>query len=294
MKKFTVYLLLVASILISVACNKKKEPYTPVTTAKKVTAQLIKMEDKQHYVTYEYDAKGNITKELSFHLNETPMSHFEYQYDDKNNLVKTTCYDENDGTVSWYCEQKFDENNNLIYYAEHDSDGTISSKYTYEYNDKGQKVKEFCYEDGQEPVSMVEYTYDSHNNPLTAVTLNDGVVYWNTVYEYQYDNSGNMISCKETTNDEVSNWFESTYNANKDRISYTVFNPDGGLKYLHFYKIEYNTEGKMTKHETHTADGVTAFYTVYAYDEYGYLTSEMQYDSSNALISWKYYTYEYK
>ncbi len=295
MKKCIICMMLIASVLCVMACKKDKKE-TPTTTAKETISLLTKLDSTTYFETYEYDDANNLTKVLTYNLDEVLTAHYEYEYKPSTSLkTKMSCFDESDGSLSWYAIYEYDNNNQLISETEYESNGNAYSKYVYEYNSNGLLSKKYCYEGDETPYCIYTYIYDEKKNPLfvNCYDKNDNLTS-KMSYEYSYDNKGNIIKYKEMDSDNLILWYEATYNDKGDRISYKTLNASGVAQSYLTYSIEYDSKGNITKHSSKDAYGNVSLSIDYAYDEYGNVTSEITYDATGNIVAWNYKTYSYK
>ncbi len=173
------------------------------------------------YYTYEYDKDGNITKRYDSSANtfnefeykdglvvkmrytgrDGKTSDENYEYDEHGTVIKTTHYVAvlDDTTVN-DTKPEYDAQGRLVRKTEYSSDGSVFSVDEYEYNEKGQIVKETSAGDGSKYVK--EYVRDERGNVLSEhqkKVKNDGTVTGETRTEYEYNSDNKKISEKKFT-----------------------------------------------------------------------------------------------
>lgn len=177
--------------------------------------------DAQAICKFEYDDKGNITKQIMIVNTESDptVSTYEYTYDSKGNLM-TGHYVGHDGYCATYTF-KYDEKGNMVeqtyvdesstyeYFMAYDENGNMIRQETvfgdmnqvldisYTFDERGRATKEVCtYPDGSQ--ESIDYTYDQNGNRIKYLfTESDGD---QSFYDYTYDANGNVI--KEVFTDE--------------------------------------------------------------------------------------------
>ena len=159
----------------------------------------------------EYDAKGNIVKEI--YTNAV----LAYTYDENGNLL-TEIFTYKDGEVYYHATYEYDAKGNRVKFT--DDRRVVTSHY----DERGNLVKdELLLSDGN--VNCTEYEYDTMGNCIKQVTDffdRDGLV----IDTFQYDENGNMTEQRlvdehglNTTNayeqDESGNCIKKTHTDHK-------------------------------------------------------------------------------
>jgi uncharacterized membrane protein YhaH (DUF805 family) len=131
---------------------------------------------------YEYDSKGNLTKEITYTYNGgsywssnydiiVDSKTIEYEYDSKRNKIREIIYTYNH---SWSDES-----------SDYDSIIVDSKTIKYEYDSKGNKTKEITYDKNGVEKSRTEYEYDSKGNKTKEITYDkNGVEKSRTEYYF--------------------------------------------------------------------------------------------------------------
>lgn len=177
--------------------------------------------DSAYYYTYEYDKDGNIIKKYDGLTNATEEYEYKdglavkmrytnndgqtmeetYEYDEHGTRIKTTHYIAAlDDTSVNETKPEYDAQGRLVRETYYNSDGSVFSVDEYEYNDKGEIVKETSNGAGSEYTR--EYVRDERGNVLSEhqkKVKNDGTVTGETRTEYEYNSDNKKISEKKFT-----------------------------------------------------------------------------------------------
>ena len=188
------------------------------------------------YAEYEYNSKGNRTKE-SIYINGQLTSRYEYEYDSKGNLTKYSSYNAN-GQLSYYYEYEYDFKGNQTKYSSFNANGQLSYYYEYEYDSKGNLTKRSSYNANGQLSSYYENEFNSKGN-LTKQSSYNANGQLSSYYEYEHDSKGNQTK-------------------------YSSYNANGQLSY--YYEYEYDFKGNQTKYSSFNANGQLSSYTIYIYD----------------------------
>lgn len=147
----------------------------------------------------------------------------------------------------------------------------------YEYDAKGNRVKEIIRYDGRDTDWIIESTYDDEGNILSYKEYDGDILYFR---EYEYDSDKKLTketlhSIDENENDSITSSTEYTYDSDKNLIEETRYSDDGTESMK--TKYEYNDMGDKV------SDSID-FYE-YAADTLGYtnVLNEYEYDDQNRL-----------
>ncbi len=115
------------------------------------------------YDTYEYDAKGNRTKKVHHDSNGKVLFQETYEYNEKGFKTKQTVLDEK-GVIkeSYVYEIVNGQQTGLYKYV--GAKETLDSYIKYEFDAKGECIKETSYTAAGEIKYYTEYTYDAEGN----------------------------------------------------------------------------------------------------------------------------------
>lgn len=168
----------------------------------KTNKLLIRNCEERCNESYNYDSKGNLITQIT----DNHIS-IRYYYDENNNLISQTFYFENGDILSDH-KSVFDKNNNeiksssffvmpghsneiIVSDMEYDERGNLTKsissngrKYSYEYDDKNNKIKETNLVTGNIKINV----YDEKDNRISSSNKDTG----KTTY-YEYDEYGILI-----------------------------------------------------------------------------------------------------
>ncbi len=204
---------------------------------------------------YEYDLKGNITKQTSIYDTSTYIESYDYQYDEKG-YVLTKAF-----------RSKWSDSSS---YFEYDKQGfvtkmTVSDEtWLLEYNSEKKITKLSMTWSNDRFESSFEWEYDSNGRIIKETEKNytegelDQVEI--SVYTYEIDNQGRIISCIRSF--EVGDNYSTTHTTYSDTVVY-----------------EYNAQNNIIKETS----------TWWSYlGSTGSNITEYQYDSNGNIIQEKY------
>lgn len=171
------------------------------------------------YAEYDYDANGKVVEIRVYREDGYQIHTYTYQYDSNGNLVKETDISSYaNGTHSWYTYE-YDERGNKTsrrwYHV--GEEGVYSTNY-YEYDEHNQLIRSgFEYEWGAKQDITYDNEYDNRDRLIRQVSLSTPSGYCET-YEYEYDDSDNVIVMRKI----VKDW-------------------------IHEYNYEYDNQGNLLK-----------------------------------------------
>jgi len=124
---------------------------------------------------YEYDSKGNLTKEITYTYNGgsywssnydiiVDSKTIEYEYDYKGNMTKEIWSPDYDDSIimivdSKTIEYEYDSKGNKTREITYDKNGVEKSRTEYEYDSKGNKTREITYDKNDVEESRTEYYF---------------------------------------------------------------------------------------------------------------------------------------
>lgn len=262
---------------------------------------------------YEYDARGNLSRELSYSTCEVtydddfnPVYTFHedgfptglWEYDSHGNTLKRISYDEkgqaserientydekgNQTTCAVYKHQIYDEAQDSLVYNE---EGMLDFREEMEYDAAGNSVKTTRYDKDGEIIYVIEQEYDAGNHLLseTSTYAEDGIA---EKTEYTYDPDGNCVSEKYSYGGRM----EYEYDANKNQIKSTYYNENGEGSVQ--FEAEYDANGNEIKRIFYDLDyegNTIPIETTSKYDDSGNLLESKR--TGGLDESW--YRYEY-
>lgn len=156
--------------------------------------------------TYEYDDKNRKIKHTMYDGDETTVTGiYEYAYDSAGNQITETQYDA-DGSVSVLANKEYDSDNHLIKEAASRADEDLWLK-EYEYDDRGNKIKESTVYYGLGSSYLAEYEYDADDRLVKTTNYSKGEI--TSISSIAYDEHGNAVKLvnKESDNDYSDSLF---------------------------------------------------------------------------------------
>ena len=211
-------------------------------------ATMLQDFDTKQMFEYTYDEKGNEIKRVSYSTNAPDIKNtIERIFDENGNVVKTTESKDN-GRYVYITTQTYDERGNIltnfkvgensevetdrVHSYVYDDDGKIieettgtrgaesGNRYVYEYDERGNNVKRELYF-GDELDSTIIRSYDDDDNVIKMVIdyAKEGKV--SSVYEYEYDECGNLIYELRQNEQYSSNTMATVYEFSNYEYYYT-------------------------------------------------------------------------
>ena len=202
---------------------------------------------KFNTVICEYDGSGQIIKELTFGINNAPVSYKEYTRDTDGRISTVTSY------VAVDAENYSEE-----------------YKVFYEYGETGLKLKETS-KVGDTTASVTAYEYEGEN--LVREKHYEGESELIAEYAYEYDPAGAMISCTRQDYMEGGSTRDAyTYDADGRLLGKISYNEGGSV--ISRTEYTYDDMGNETKCSVYTSGGelVSSTKNEYSYDEPGNIT----------------------
>ncbi len=199
---------------------------------------------KFNTIIYEYDGYGEIIKELTFGINNAPVSYKEYTRDENGRITAMTS-----------CVASDAENYTEEY------------KVFYEYGDSGLKLKE-TRKIGDAVASVTAYEYDA--DKLVREKHFEGESELIAEYAYEYDTAERMSTCIRTDYMEGGSVKDTyTYDA-EGRLIGKMSNDEAG-NVISRTEYTYDDKGNETKCSVYTAAGepVSITKNEYSYDTPG-------------------------
>jgi hypothetical protein len=209
------------------------------------------------------------------------------EYDENGNEILEIFY--KDGEEDTRYTYEYDQNGNKIKGTCTDEDGTTVT--TYEYNTDNNLIHEIEYDEDGQVVS--EDTYDSYGN-WTSSKYNGEYFSSDRTYENEYDDNGNLVKCTEYNLGEIYDYIVYTYDSNNNCILEETYEPESDTPY-EITESEYDSEGNQLR-EVRTYNGSIDKLEEYAYDSNGNTTmiKVESYDYDGNIEDWSYhYEYEY-
>jgi YD repeat-containing protein len=192
--------------------------------------------DAQSICNFEYDDKGNITKQIMIVNTESApeVSTYEYTYDSKGYLM-TGHYVGHDGYSATYTF-KYDEKGNMVEQIYVDESSTY--EYFMAYDENGNMIRQETVFGDMNQVLDISYTFDEEGRTTKEVcTYPDGS---QESVDYTYDQNGNRIKYLFTESDGDQSFYDYTYDANGNVIKEVFTDDDGSVQVVETeYKLLY-------------------------------------------------------
>ncbi|WP_188362524.1 hypothetical protein [Flavobacterium orientale] len=177
---------------------------------------------------YERNEEGEAQKALKKNSSDETKSYWTYVYDSNNNMIEVNTYDsennltniqsnkydENGNNIEmltkspesengWRNVYKYDLDNKIIEQFKYKPDGSLKDRRTYSYDKDGNENTQFMFKpDGSFTKFVSEY--DEMNNLLIQNWFNEQDDQTHqTSFEYVYDENGNWITKKRSSNGEL-------------------------------------------------------------------------------------------
>jgi len=191
----------------------------------------------------------------------------------------------------------FDTNGNKIEEGsyKYEIDESIN-KYTYKYNDKGNKTEKKKYYPGGVLETKYIYKYNDNGNLIEESDyFNENIL--NNKYTYKYDDTGNLIETNYSNPTGMKTKQTYKYDEREnliEKIYYTSFSVSSGYKGYETKSIyKYDSIGNEIAKENYM-DGKFTEKVTYKYDDIGNMTKENLYDSFGKTLGESQYKYDVK
>jgi antitoxin component YwqK of YwqJK toxin-antitoxin module len=201
-------------------------------------------------LTQDYDSHNNILQSVTYDAkgNQTAKQTNTYQYDAQGNVTREIRRGTDNVVLARY-NRTYDEANNMLTETRYNAKG--EKVYVYTYNSRGNVIRFVSYKNGR-PDSITENTYDAQGNGILSVyydgedqvTGKTETTYKNGVIKtsISYDAKGNVIRRNE-------------YSPYGDMTLEVLYGNDGKVKYKSETKFEYDKYGNTTSVTTYDTDG---------------------------------------
>jgi hypothetical protein len=189
-----------------------------------------------------YNDRGDIVR-IGEDDNGRTETRKEFVYDKKGTLIEEKTFSSS-GKIHHVDKYYYNSKNQLVRKEWIDTDQSIDATWAYEYDEKGNKVRE-TQESGTIGNSVTTFKYV--NGQLTESETSNGSIGKENKITYKYNEKGNVI--EEKTKDYFSNTTIT--------LTYT-----------------YNETGKLTELREKSSNGVSSL-TTYHYDDKGLLMSDV-------------------
>lgn len=206
-----------------------------------------------NYVTYDYDANGNCTKESRYSASGNLTGWTETTYNDDNQPTEVTTYSET-GDIQTRVSNQY-KNGNLVATVSVDGNKNKNYEESYTYDKNGHLTKqEHTEEHGSVDNSYwVEITTDDQGRQTKSVQHNHADTAEDTItIESLYNEAGNLVKSSTYTNDALDSWDEMDYDADGNLLNTCTYDAQGKLQMK--YTNTYDKHGNLTETDILTAD----------------------------------------
>lgn len=190
-------------------------------------------------VFYKYDDNDNLIEWITNNDDKRFNLKYILKYDSQNNLIEELVYADSTyiyrGKEVYKYHNKtkkmfrynpkgvlrkeiiYDKNKKIIEEIEYDSLKNVTAKWTYNYDNKGNKIEENWFKTDTILDFKIVFKYDKYNNPIEKIRFsNKNIASSGDIYEYEYDKKGNWI--KKTH-------FQSLHSAHNKLFYFPKFPP---------------------------------------------------------------------
>ena len=196
-----------------------------------------------------------------YSLNAKKQTEIERQYADKSKFIRI-----------------LDDNGMTVLSKSYKADGSLWYAYSYEYNEKGQEIRQNSLDENGRMGNYTIFEYDAKGNRSKEMTYKaDGTYYYG--HSYVYNENGQIIrSDNLDENGETDEYTISEYDTQGNKIKTLTYKADG--TYYNGHAYVYNEKGQRIRDNKLTEDGNIESYSVSEYDEDGNKTLEIDYGSN--------------
>lgn len=227
-----------------------------------------------------YDKFGHLVDQNEYNADGKPRWKCIYNYDDKNKAttwdLKISYYGDYTSKVTF----KYDEKGNKIEENDVCSNDTFSSRIVYKYDDKGNETEEARFDAHDKPGWVTDYKYDNRGFQVEmTMKMGDGKTMRKATQEY--DNNGDKISGIDYRSDTIiAGKWQATIDNKGRTIERADFDKTGALRST--TKMKYDDWDNLIEDLTYKPDGsmdTTAWnsYTEFEYDSKGNAIKETSY-----------------
>lgn len=205
-------------------------------------------------VKYEYDAAGRLVKETTLGINDAPVGYKEYVLN-ADGLPETMINYIADGPEEYSEEYRvlFEYNDTGLKMKETSMIGdTATSVTTYAY--EGSDLVSEKYYEGSELISDIAYEYDG-SGKLTRLVRRDMLEDSETSETCTYGENGLVASREVSSGDGIESRTEYSYDEHGNKISVSIYGPDGSAISITKNEYEYDEPGNIVKCTRTQGDG---------------------------------------
>ena len=236
-------ILMAVAALALVACGGGQgETALPINTVERTVDGVNQFKN-----TYEYDAAGNVTRQIRLEWNARlndwqEIIKYENTYDGSGNRLTQTLSTKVD-SVTWINSSKYE--------AQYNSANKVTAEQWYAWNEQGQKWVENV---------RYSYQYDANNmrTQETSQSYNSATGQWENGVKVDYKNASKVESNVTTYDWKDGNWVERTndlytYDKNGSQICIVYQAKDSTNAWKPFSKkeYEYDERGRLVNEKTY-------------------------------------------
>ena len=235
-----------------------------------------------------YNALGNITEIVNYNEEGKIISVVVYQYDNRENRVNYERYEGNREKLKYSQRIVYDSKGNKT--REYGFDGATAYSNTFQYDASG-KISEITYTVDNALVEKRKLTYSGNKTDIQVFDAGNKLTYRQ---ENSYNDKGLLLSeIKTGGQGNVVHTLDMQYNTTDDLTEETKKRADNRIDYQKFY--QYDSENRLIKIETASADGSKFVSHEYKYNSSGNVSVETWKKTERAKeYSSKKFTYDAK
>jgi YD repeat-containing protein len=174
--------------------KNKIRPYSSIYMGKDNEDDYSHSQDNK--TSYIYDRKKRLIRTESNNPPGTNPSQKKYKYNKKNELTSVTTYSgENYFNNRFEYKYNLNGNKNICYHYSLSTD-KLWRKYTYVYDEFGNKIEQIDYDRNDSLDGNFKYYFDKNSNLIREKSFwdnGDEIIYSNINYEYELDENKNWI-----------------------------------------------------------------------------------------------------
>lgn len=204
---------------------------------------------KYSSIIYEYDGSGRVVNQVELGENDAPVSKSSFEYNDdglKTAMLFYTADGPEEYSFAYRVDYEYDENVNLIR-EQHTENDIVTAVTVKAYNDAGKLIKEEQYEGEEFLLCAYEYELDESGNVVKCLR-HDYLEGADTEDRYTYDSKGQLITdvtCDADGN--IQSRTEYDYDSNGNEIKRSIYDNQGGLQSSTTNEYSYDDYGNIEK-----------------------------------------------
>lgn len=154
---------------------------------------------------YKYDNNGNVIEHAYIQKNNPETNRkTRYFYNQQNKCVRIEFYDA-ENLVTETCLYEYDCKENCMMIICRNSTGKLRYKFTFDYSQENNKIKECCFKGNGHLAWEAHYIYDSKGLLIEKAYIKREVLFYRIIYTYDFE--GNKLSTKKYIHkDHIEQW----------------------------------------------------------------------------------------